>query len=310
MARIGLTMDRKFRRLARALDDVQVGFGEILARGALELLWDAAYEAADDYIGDRVDVETAAHWRGRDGVLLAALLGAGGEGLAGFIDEGGDDSWPEGRPGTYRVHDLWDHAPEFVERRAKREAEREAKGESLSELRSAAGKKGRAKQLTGNRSATNGQTAGVCPENEGPDRANGGQKSTLSRPAPPRPVEALPAPPLPVPGSGGEARPVEARPAPPHDEEARASGSGRMGLGILGAELIRNIEAGMGTGLVPLQSQAEAEEFERVIALRGGPGPVYAFIARTVRERDTRPRMVSWIAKVVKESMPVEGFDA
>jgi hypothetical protein len=33
MARIGLSWRRKFQRLARSLDDVQVGFGEILARG-------------------------------------------------------------------------------------------------------------------------------------------------------------------------------------------------------------------------------------------------------------------------------------
>src|SRR5512133_276495 len=305
MARIGLTLDRKFRRLARALDDVQVGFGEILARGALELLWDSSYEAADDYVGDVVDVEAAAHWRGKDGVLCAALLGAGGDGKAGFLDEGGTEFWPEGKPGTYRVHDLWDHAPDFVARRATRETEREAKGETLSEMRSAAGKKGRAKQLAGNCPTSGGQMTDVCPPVADPQRASDGQKSVLSRPAPP-----LPAPGSPVPSLGGEALPVEARPAPPHDGETRARGSGRAGLGILGSELIRNVEAGLETGLVPLSSQEEADDFERTIALRGGIQPVYDFLARTIRARDTRPRMVAWIAKVVKESMPPEVFDA
>src|SRR5574340_253664 len=107
MARMGLTLDRKFRRLARLLDDTYAGFGEVIARGTLELLWDAAYEACDDYVGDETDVEAAAHWRGKAGVLCAALLNAGGDDKAGFIEEGGSPHWPEGKPGTYRVHDLW-----------------------------------------------------------------------------------------------------------------------------------------------------------------------------------------------------------
>lgn len=308
MARIGLTLDRKFRRLARALDDVQVGFGEILARGALELLWDAAYEAADDFVGDVVDVEAAAHWRGKDGVLCAAMEGAGGDGIAGFIEVGGSEWWPEGKPGTYRIHDLWDHAPDFVERRARRETEREAKGETLSDLRSAAGKKGRAKQLTGKCPTGDRQMNGGCPPLADPERATDGQKSSLSRPAPARPAPSRPGEALPVPSLGGEALPGEARPPAGDANEARASG--RAGLGILGSEVVRHIEAGRNHALIPLSRQDDADALERAIALRGGVEPVLEFIARTLKNRDEPPRAVGWLLKIVSESMPLEALDA
>lgn len=144
MARPGLSLDRKFLRLARVLDDVQPGFGDILARGALELLWDSAYEATDDYLGDSDDVEALAHWRGKHGTLTHALAIAGGDGKAGFIEEGGSAEWPDGKPGTYRVHDLWENAPDFAHKRLARELAREQKGTTIRELRSAAGKKGAA----------------------------------------------------------------------------------------------------------------------------------------------------------------------
>lgn len=138
MGRPGLPLDWKFRRLARALDGLQAGFGAILARGALEQLWDTAYEAGDDYLGDADDVEAAAGWNGRTGMLTDALASAGGEGRAGFIEEGGSQWWPEGNPDTYRVHDLYDHAPEYVRKRMDREAAREARGETLTEIRAQA----------------------------------------------------------------------------------------------------------------------------------------------------------------------------
>lgn len=300
MARIGLTLDRKFRRLARALDDVQVGFGEVLARGALELLWDAAYEAADDYIGDLVDVEAAAHWRGREGVLLAALRDAGGDGHAGFIDEGGSEWWPEGKPGTFRVHDLWDHAPEFVKGRAQREVEREQKGETISSLRSAAGRKGRAKQLgrasdgqtPDNRQANDGQAGVICPLEPYPTRANDGQASGKSRAN----LDTLP--PLPAPGSPFPGGPVP--PAP--SREQRACGSGRAGLGILGSELVRYVEGGLGHGLVPLDSEDKAASLETAIARHGGVEAAQGFIAATVRRRDTDPQSVAWLLTVLEKA--------
>ena len=52
MGRPGLSLDKKFRRLAHDLDDFQAGFGRVLARGVLELIWDTAYEACTDELGD------------------------------------------------------------------------------------------------------------------------------------------------------------------------------------------------------------------------------------------------------------------
>jgi hypothetical protein len=61
--------------------------------------------------------------------LTKALLNAGGRENHGFIDE-----MPE-RPGHYRVHDLYDHAPQYVQKRMEREATRIQKGQTISDIR-------------------------------------------------------------------------------------------------------------------------------------------------------------------------------
>src|SRR5215831_4700111 len=108
MARPGLTKHRKFLRLARVVGSVP------LALGHLELLWEKCYESGDDYLGELIDVEAAAQWAGAPGELCEAFLSAGGEGNWGFIEEIKD------RPGHYRCHDLFDHAPDYVARRRER----------------------------------------------------------------------------------------------------------------------------------------------------------------------------------------------
>lgn len=135
MARAGLSKNRKFMRLARGLNHVASGMGEIMARGVLETLWSAAYERADDHLGDADDVEIAAGWRGERGALTALLLDAAG-GESGFVEVDPDR-------GGYRVHDLWDHAPPWVKQKAAREAAREAAGKTLSDVRRDARKKAR-----------------------------------------------------------------------------------------------------------------------------------------------------------------------
>jgi hypothetical protein len=115
MGRPGLSAHPKFRRLA-----VRLAQSTITARGALELLWDAAYDALDARLGTAaeiafilsVDEATAAR-------LIAALV------AVGFLeaDEAGD----------LHVHDLWDHCPEYVLQRCK------AQGERLATRRSQAG---------------------------------------------------------------------------------------------------------------------------------------------------------------------------
>ena len=163
MARPGLMQNRKWKRLVRALGS------PALARGSLELLWDACYEAGNDYLGSDADVELLAQWEGVPGALASALAGAGGEGCAGFIEPD-----PQ-RPG-WRIHDLFQNAPEYVQRRLIRELARNQRGETISSLRSAAGRKGRAAQLGHSADAIpahGGQTADKCPTNGGQTATNG-----------------------------------------------------------------------------------------------------------------------------------------
>ncbi len=190
MGRPGMMLHRKTRRLARDLDGFQVGFGPVLARGVLELLWDACYENGDPYLGDATDVEARAGWGGREGALVTALLEAGGPGHSGFIEEGGSPGWPEGEPGTYRVHDLFDHAPRYVKRRVHLEAARQADGRTISELRAEAGRKG-GKQTASNRAASGQQTDGKLLLGSSNGAANGQQ--TVATPAPaPAPAHSRP----------------------------------------------------------------------------------------------------------------------
>lgn len=115
LARPGLTGHRKFRRLVRALGS------PIIARGALELLWDSCYEAGEDYVGTSDDVEYAVGWTGERGVLTRALVEAGAPEGQGFLEPVPD---VVGEP-AFRVHDLWHHAPDYVAKRRQREMARQ-----------------------------------------------------------------------------------------------------------------------------------------------------------------------------------------
>lgn len=146
MARPGLDRHVKFRRLERILDEPRPH-----VRGYLELLWETAYENGDPVIGDADAVEAAAEYPGPPGKLCDALLTCGGVGRAGFIEPVDDATDCDGRsvaetdnpshktddpsrrtdqatkngPAVhYQVHDLYDHAPEYVSSRANRESER------------------------------------------------------------------------------------------------------------------------------------------------------------------------------------------
>ena len=121
MARPTLYSHRKFRCLARALGS------RALAAGSLDLVWNAAYQDGDPLIGGAEDVEEVADWKGDPGRLAEALA------TAGFLDvtERG-----------FEVHDLFDHAPDYVRRRMKRSEWRRENGKELSEIRAEAGRKG------------------------------------------------------------------------------------------------------------------------------------------------------------------------
>lgn len=110
MARPTLFRHRKFARLSRLLGS------EPLALGHLELLWSTSYESGEELIGDSADVEYSAKWSGDPGKLTEALT------QCGFID-----ATEKG----FIVHDLWDHAPEYVRKRRARELERRTTGAKL-----------------------------------------------------------------------------------------------------------------------------------------------------------------------------------
>ncbi len=117
MARPTLSSHPKFARLAS-----MVG-GRSVARGALELVWEVAYASGEPLVGDAAAVEFIADWRGKKGTLAAAMVSCR------FLEE---------TPDGLIVHDLEDHAPEYVLKRWEREAERRSKGQTIRAVRQAA----------------------------------------------------------------------------------------------------------------------------------------------------------------------------
>jgi hypothetical protein len=104
MARPGFTTHPKFRRLCYLL-----GEPEPHVYGYVEYIWHVAYENGDPCIGDALDVELAAKYPGEQGKLAEALAEVR---LLDVVE------------GMYHVHDLFDHAPDYVQQRARKEAER------------------------------------------------------------------------------------------------------------------------------------------------------------------------------------------
>jgi len=101
MARPTLWTHRKFIRLTRLLG------ARYRAIGVLECIWRPAYESGDPCIGDSDDVEDYAGWAGQPGELVIVLV------KAGFLDRLED--------GSFAVHDLDHHCPDYVRARARME---------------------------------------------------------------------------------------------------------------------------------------------------------------------------------------------
>ncbi len=290
MARAGLDENRKFKRLARALDAVSGGMGDVFARGVLETLWSSAYERADDWIGDADDVEIAARWRGTRGALFDALLHPGGLDV-GFIE-------PDPDRGGYRVHDFWTHAPPWVKEKAQREAIRKAAGKSLSEQRAEAGRIGRAKQLQ----ATTGQPVEQLPEEPGQPH---GQEPDACR--------ANPSPGLGRAGQGREKGVPVVRVAPVRDllvDQCRqlvssSDRGGAMGGDLLAPALAELVRREAPTAAAPLDQPAAyaAKACEAFAAIRASCTPSklpdwradalrlhWGRVARLVAETEAWPR--------------------
>lgn len=108
MARPTLFTHRKFLKLSRLLRS------DVLALGHLEFMWHAANESGDPVLGDQDDAEAVARWQGESGELVQALVSSG------FVDRRPD--------GVFEIHDYWHHCPDYVRKRAFREAKRRERG--------------------------------------------------------------------------------------------------------------------------------------------------------------------------------------
>lgn len=99
MARLSLNGSIKFKRLVR-----RIGLANPFVRGLLETLWDSCHSKGNPLIGDAMDVEIASEWPGESGAWFEVLRDGG------WIDRVDEDRW--------QLHDYWEHAPEFVIKRA------------------------------------------------------------------------------------------------------------------------------------------------------------------------------------------------
>lgn len=126
MARPGLTSHRKFHRLVRMLSEhVAPVHPRVVARGILEMVWEPSYESGEDYLGTADDIEALVGWTGAKGALAKALADCGKPEGFGFLEpiqaSGADQET------RYKIHDLWHHAPDYVQKRRSRELERREK---------------------------------------------------------------------------------------------------------------------------------------------------------------------------------------
>lgn len=161
MAKPGLSQHPKFRRLVHLLQEPAAH-----VRGYLECMWEVCYQEGNPLLGDSVDVELAAGYPGKPGRLTEALL------AVRFIDET--------EAGRYEVHDLLDHAPDYVRKRAARVASRKignthAKNERVAaERRTTADSDRRSAALTA-------QPSPAQPSGEEPPTPKGGNRDAVPK---------------------------------------------------------------------------------------------------------------------------------
>jgi hypothetical protein len=127
MGRPTLASHPKFAKLAARLKS------RALARGVLELIWESCYASGEATVGDAEAVEALVDWSGQRGELAAALA------VCGFLDAQPDATGMQADANSgqvlYVVHDLEDHAPDYVLKRWEREAKRKQAGQTIRSLR-------------------------------------------------------------------------------------------------------------------------------------------------------------------------------
>lgn len=123
MARTELKNHPKFKRFRKAM-----GIPKAHAVGLLELMWQSCYDTANDRLGSADDVEMAAEWTGKSGKFFEAAINCGeqadGQSGAGFVEP------IPSKPGVYRVHDLFDWAPDYVKKKLARRKNKELREET------------------------------------------------------------------------------------------------------------------------------------------------------------------------------------
>lgn len=115
MARPTLERHRKFKQLWTRLPSLGIPreYARHCARAFLEFIWDSANESGDPYFDDEENLEAVAEWAGQPKKLAGLLIDCG------FVDE------IEG--GGIEIHNFWDHCPDYVRKRFRRESERKGK---------------------------------------------------------------------------------------------------------------------------------------------------------------------------------------
>jgi len=108
LARVTLERNVKFKALIKALE-----IPKPYVRGLLETMWDVAAECGNPVLGTEEDVELAAEWPGEPGLFFKAVMSR-------WVDQ-----LPDGR---WQIHDYFDHAPDYVLDRRRKELSRKNKG--------------------------------------------------------------------------------------------------------------------------------------------------------------------------------------
>jgi hypothetical protein len=118
MARSELRSNQKFKRLVHKLN-----LPAPYVVGLLECMWQCGYSSGNTLLGDAHDVEIAAEWPGNQGELSAILE---------------SEKWIDKRDGAYHIHDLIDHAPDYVKKRMRNRAKAAADDQTASNGRKTA----------------------------------------------------------------------------------------------------------------------------------------------------------------------------
>lgn len=117
MARTELRNHPKFKRLVKRLD-----LPAPYVTGLLETMWHVSYESGSAKLGKSEDVELAAEWPGQAGLFFEAVR----------------SDWLDEFEGEFYVHDLNDHAPDYVRKKLERRRNKYLEKETAANVRRSA----------------------------------------------------------------------------------------------------------------------------------------------------------------------------